>query len=226
MRVMLKAVIFDLDGVLIDSVPAAQQAREEIFGARGVDMNLVEDPHNEQHKGSSLSSVIAAAQLSFPDAALNFDELATEQTALVYQHLKEARVAADPKLLELLINLRESAIACAIATSGLRKSVERKLNLLRIRQYFSIIVTADDVALHKPDPEAYERAISLLGVDAGECVVIEDSVVGAKAACLAGAKVVGFHKYNDHDGTMPYANSDVQDWDQVTLSTLQELASV
>jgi release factor glutamine methyltransferase len=215
------AVIFDVDGVLIDSVAAAYRVRARLLAKRGVDMAQVPDPHHEDHKGSSLKGLLAAVK---QHAGVTIDEASfgKEMVAGLYDELKGSQ--PDPALIALLDELKQHSIPCAVASSGRREGVLNKLDILGITDYFAAIVTADDVTKHKPDPEIYVLAAKRLRLDAQQCVVIEDSVAGAAAGRAAGCSVIGFTKYNDDKGGLAEVNLTVDNWSQLSYASLTHTA--
>ncbi len=105
----------------------------------------------------------------------------------------------------------------------MRRSVEGKLALLKLQDSFDAIVTGDDVSNHKPAPDIYLKAASLLGVDPNDCIVIEDNEIGVEAARNAGARVVGFGKYNENPQASFGADIHVADWPELSYKMLEKL---
>jgi putative hydrolase of the HAD superfamily len=122
----------------------------------------------------------------------------------------------------LLMELRASNIPMAITTSSQRNWILPSIQSHGIKEFFSTIVTLDDVTKAKPDPEPYLLTAQKLGVDPASCLVIEDSVHGVKAAKAAGMTCIGF-AYRDNANELHEADVCVKHFDEVTLEFLQTL---
>jgi HAD superfamily hydrolase (TIGR01509 family) len=221
---MIKAVIFDMDGVLIDTATAGRQVRKNILAGYGVDLDTVVDPQGEAHRASSLKTLLAAVAEQH-GTHIDFDEFAEQGIAQLDQDLQARGVTADPALVTFLEALQQHSIACAIVSSGLRQGVNSKLRILGIEQYFKFIVTGSDVAEHKPHPEGYLHAMAKLGVPPQECVVFEDSLTGGLAALAAKCQVVGFVQYNLTQEALPGTLATVKSWSDIDYEKLMRLGS-
>ncbi|HSX32586.1 MAG TPA: HAD family phosphatase [Candidatus Saccharimonadales bacterium] len=219
---MIEAVIFDLDGVLIDSVPAARRMRTKVLADYGVDLQAIPDPMNEQHRGSSAKDLLAAVK-KHTGMHIDLETYGQRGVQLIEEDLLASGASADPELLTFLRDLKDHGVPLAIASSGLRPTVLMKLKLLNIADYFKIVVTANEATKHKPDPEAYERAATGLGVVTSNCIAFEDSTAGATSAVAAGCKVIGFTKYNPTQEALPGTVLNIQDWAAINYEKLQQV---
>lgn len=220
---MVEAVIFDMDGVLIDSVASVYRVKTKILNDDyGIDITSVPDPHNEAHKGGSLTTLIKAV---YDNKGIQIDEneLTGKVVAGVYDDLKENYVTANPDLLDFLNDLKKHNIPVAIATSAARISTDNKLRILGLSDFFDAIITTDDIQDHKPHPEAYLAAIQRLGVSAPKCIVFEDSTAGIQAGNAAGAVVIGVTKYNDDKTTLANTALTIDDWRDISFNRLNRL---
>jgi HAD superfamily hydrolase (TIGR01509 family) len=220
---MLQAVIFDMDGVLIDSVASADYARTRLLAERGIDIRTVPDPQGEAHKGSSLRTFLDAVERHH-GVAIDREQFAREAIGMITRHLEERGVQADPALIALLGELRRKNVPLAITTSGLRESVENKLRIIGVKEYFPLIVTGSDVTAHKPDPASYLYTIEQLGVNPGHSIVFEDSSAGIQAAVAAGAKVIGFTGYNANKSALPGTVATIDSWHEISYDKLIRIA--
>jgi HAD superfamily hydrolase (TIGR01509 family) len=179
---MLAGIIFDFDGVIIDSHPVHMQAWKTLFGAMG---KAVGD--------EELSFVVEGAKRE--EILRRFlGDLTAEQIELYgaeKERLYQAR-ASELKLVcgvtEFLGQVKEAGVPIAVATSGSRNRVERTLKMFGLLSGFHAIVTAEDVASGKPDPAIFHLAASRLRVAADQILVCEDAVAGVAAAKAAGMK--------------------------------------
>lgn len=192
---MIKAVLFDMDGVLIDSVEIGFQARKKLLAWYDVDLSKVPDPQGEGHRAASLKTLLASVKNHSGDH-IDHDEFARVLRGHMRENLEEHGVSADPGLIRFLEELKQYNVTCAIVSSGLREGLDTKLDVLCIRQYFSVIVTGSEVQEHKPHPEPYLYALKKLDLSPKDCVIFEDSLTGIQAGLAAGCRVIGFTQYN------------------------------
>ncbi len=170
------AVLFDLDGTLVDSTPAVIRAWSRLAGEFGFDAAAVQENHGMTAL-NLLRQVLAPHQVSAAHARITHLE-ATDT----------AGVAALPGSAELLSELPASAKA--IVTSGGRAVALARMKAGALSPV-DVVVTADDVTKGKPDPQPYLVAAQRLGVAPSRCLVVEDAPAGVTAARLAGCTVIG-----------------------------------
>ena len=182
---MLKGIIFDMDGVVVDSHPSHLKVWREFLCSAG---KSVTDAELEFVRDGRKKEEI----LRYFFGGLTDDEVRA------YGQEKERLFAGEvqslktiPGVQELLIELHGAAVPVALASNGSAGRVHRILDVLRLRVYFAAVVTANDVALGKPDPEIFHKAAEKLQVQPFESVVFEDSVSGVRAAKAAGMKCLG-----------------------------------
>lgn len=180
-----KAVLWDMDGTLIDSEPhwlkSERQLAERLGGSWSEEDGL-------EMVGLSLteSTKLFAEKLGVD---VPHDELLTELTDSVSKSL-EQEIIWRPGARKLLQTLRRRGVKTALVTMSLRHMALQVVDAIPFKA-FDIIVAGDDVVYGKPHPEPYLKAASLLGVEPGECVAFEDSISGLLSAESAGTKAVG-----------------------------------
>jgi HAD superfamily hydrolase (TIGR01509 family) len=181
-----RSVVFDLDGLMIDTEPVFAEAARRLLACRG----LASAPAVIR----SMMGMPArdALELFRTHHALpeTIAELASESSRLFYEVLGEEPVPLLPGVLELLDRLESRGIPRAIATSSSVRYVERILAPHRLLRRFAHVLTCDDVSQGKPSPEIYEKTALRLGHAAAQMVVLEDSPNGVRAAKAAGARCV------------------------------------
>lgn len=178
------AVLWDLDGTLVDTEPAWIAAEQELCAKFGIDWT---DDDGAAMVGSALPN--AAAYLRGRGVALDDDELIGFLIDRVLETI-DGRVPWQPGSRELLVALRDAGVPCALVTMSYRDMADRILAGAP-EGVFGAVVAGDEVSQGKPHPEAYLRGAELLGVDVRKCVAFEDSPTGLAAAEAAGARVVG-----------------------------------
>lgn len=179
------AIIFDLDGTLLDSEAAAMRAGTLAFQDLGV---TVDEAFMHGMIGKDYATGARIIKARFGD--LDTDRLNTQWMA----HSKRLRardgVALKPGAVELLAHLMDSGLPMALATSSHHQSAHDKLRMSDLARYFPTVVTRDSVQNGKPAPDPYLLAAKLLGLAPADCLAFEDSDTGAAAAYAAGMQVV------------------------------------
>ncbi|TCL05150.1 HAD family hydrolase [Sodalis ligni] len=179
----IAAVLFDMDGVLIDSRAVIEQGWREaaqMYGRRITPEDIVKHIH-----GQPGPHTIRAL----------FQDLPLSDQAKVQAHIIHVENTADcepiPGVAQLIASLGSAGIPVGIVTSGWRLKIDRVIALLQAEPYISVIVERDDVARGKPHPDPYLLAAERLGIPASRTVVFEDAKSGVTSAVAAGAYCVG-----------------------------------
>ena len=183
---MIRAIIFDFDGTVIDTETAWYIAFRDAYKEHGVDSTL------EMYSlciGTSLQAFnpyeYLVVNLHLPIDLDSFRQSVHERHATLMDAEK-----MRPGIMDYLNSARAKRLKIALASSSKLDWVEKFLEKLQIREYFDCIRTANDVEHVKPDPELYLQTLQCLGVTADEAIAIEDSPNGAKAAVAAGVHCV------------------------------------
>lgn len=181
------AVIFDNDGLLLDTESVWSWAEERLFARRGREFTLA---HKRQLVGTSAQAAgeILSRQLDEPNRAV---ELVAELDDLVIDQL-EAGVEPMPGARELLAELRSRGVPTGLVSNSPPRFIARALELVGLSEEFDAVVSAHEMAAPKPAPDAYLAACAQLGVAADrEVIVLEDSPTGVAAGLAAGLTVIG-----------------------------------
>lgn len=177
------AVVFDLDGVLVDSYDPHRWSWERLADETGV--RFTEDDFAASF-GQTSREVIARHWGATVDSSRN-RELDDRKEALYRERLRAPFPAIDGAA-ELIDALRADGVPLAVGSSAPPENVDLTLALLGRRDAFAVVVTGRDVARGKPDPAIYDACSARLGIAAGRCVVVEDAPVGVAAARAAGMR--------------------------------------
>ena len=178
------AVLWDLDGTIADTEPAWIAAETAIARRHGHSWSTEQ---GLQMVGNPIlrSAQMMREQLALPMTA---EAIAQEMNERVQDTIVKT-VVWRPGARELLRQLSVHRVPCALVTMSYRPLVDTLVSLLPDRT-FAATVAGDEVTRGKPDPEAYLLAAQLLGVPAADCVAIEDSPTGVKAAAAAGCRAI------------------------------------
>ncbi len=177
------AVLFDMDGVLIDSRAVIEQAWRE--AAQMYERQITEEEILKHIHGQPGPHTIRAL----------FHDLPLSDQAKVQAHIIHVENTADcepiPGVAQLIASLGAAGISIGVVTSGWRLKIDRVIALLHAQSYVSVIVERDDVAHGKPYPDPYLLAAERLGIPASKTIVFEDAKSGVTSAVAAGAYCVG-----------------------------------
>ena len=178
-----KQVVFDLDGVMVDSEPVHERANAEYLRRFGVgpDQELLDDMMGRRVR--ELTDVVAERLGLDPERAFADREA-------IFWRLLDQGLEPMPGLHAAIERLAGAGLPMAVASSGTRAYVEHVLERLRLRAAFAAVVSGEDVRHGKPDPEIYLLAAERLQADPGDCVAIEDTTHGIAAARGAGMRAV------------------------------------
>lgn len=187
-------VIWDMDGVLLDSEPIYFQAENEIVSRYGKDIRTIVS--QLLGRTATAAAQITVEQLQLP---ITPTEYLNERNAILLDKMKSVKLL--PGVDHTVRHLKSHGVRCAIATSSPR-------NLLQAKRHgkedffalFDAIVCGDDVRNGKPDPEIFLKAAGAIDAQPSNCVVFEDAPAGLRAARLAGMKAVA----------LPNAHVDIQ----------------
>jgi beta-phosphoglucomutase len=182
----MRAVIFDMDGVLTDSEPLICAAAMEMFREKGV---VVQASDFHPFVGAGENRYIGGVAEKYA-VALDIVQ-AKARTYEIYLAMVPARLEAFPGAVALVQQCRAAGRPCAVASSADRIKIEANLNKIGLPpSTWQAIVTAEDVERRKPAPDLFLKAASYLGVSPEQCTVVEDAVNGIAAAKAAGMRCV------------------------------------
>jgi beta-phosphoglucomutase len=175
------AVIFDMDGVLIDSMPLHAQAWLEVLGQEGIRIRR-EDVYEREGEAGAASLSYFFKINGLDPAPEHLQELVRRKETLYKQR---AVPEVFPGVFELLASLKNAGKRMAIVTGTARHELEVTLPK-PLLAFFETVVTGDEVRRGKPDPEPYLTALSKLGISAANALVVENAPLGVRAAKAAG----------------------------------------
>ena len=186
----IKAVIFDHDGTLVDSEPVHLRCWGRVLAPYGCTLTTAEYNRNL----SGMPSIASANWLADKfNLDRNPDALLSAKQKLLEEFLTSDAYPLMPGITELLEYLSHKELPLGVASGADRLQVQSSLDAHEFNRYFSAVATKNDVANNKPAPDVFLHAAQLLGIAPQECVAIEDSDTGERAACAAGMYCLRLH---------------------------------
>ena len=216
---MLKAVIFDMDGVIVDSEPA----HEEVCKRRFKELNInVTDEEYSTFVGVSNKDMWTRLKENY-GLKETVEELISIHLKAIMDDFRERDEKPIPGVERLLENLKAEGIKIALASSSPMENIELVLEKFGIGDYFESVISGENLERGKPAPDIFLKSAEKLGVNPENCVVIEDSHNGVKAAKAAGMKCVGFKNINSGNQDLSMADIIVYSMEDVNIEHLKGL---
>jgi beta-phosphoglucomutase len=225
---MLRAVIFDFNGIIVDDEPIHFELFKKVLGEEGI--VLTEEAYYARYLGFDDRGAFSFGYREH-NRALSHEKLAEliERKAIYYQEAIRNHVAIFPGVKSLVADLAQS-LPLAVASGALRNEIEIILKTAGLIDYFKTIVSAEDVERGKPEPDIFLQTLASLNAQngnpiyAGECVVIEDSKEGIRGARRAGMKCLAVT--NSHPvELLSDATAVVKSLEDVKLNFLQNMCA-
>lgn len=201
MKDRFDAILFDNDGVLVDTEPLFLQATQELLAT--VDVQLRAEDYHEisMRRGGTVFDLASAKGVSDEEILGLRAQRAIRYSELIAQGVRVLDGVVET--LEALANLRRTAIV----TSSDREHFDEIHAQTGLVRYFEFVLTQGDYAHHKPHPEPYQRAARRMGVDPARCLVIEDTERGLISATRAGMECVVIPNALSHAGDFTKAHT-------------------
>lgn len=187
---MIRAVIFDMDGVLIDSEPVYAGWLESFLR-----IHHVEVPHTELRRVAGISSQDFKKKLQswWNDGRKPF--MSGEEIDKMFEKYCDGFPLSFKEIMEshaneVMVWLKEAGCKVAVASSSPMDDIKKVLSETGLYKYVDVKVSGEMFSNSKPDPQIYQFTVSQLGLSAGECIAVEDSTYGIQAAVRAGIQVI------------------------------------
>ena len=213
----LEAVLFDMDGVIIDSEPLWSEAESQLLARR----KLRYSPELKSVLMGRNSRESVGLLIEYYNLSERVDDILAERNQLIERLFKE-QLKPVPHAVNIVRSVRESGIKTALASSSPKPLIELAIEELKIAGLFDVILSSDQVERGKPAPDIYLRAAGDLGVSAHKCLVVEDAPSGVAAAKAAGMRCLAIST-NVSELELAAADLVVNSFSEIGLSTLQEI---
>lgn len=181
----VRALVFDMDGVIVDSEPLHLIAYQEFFSEYEIEYTA---EHNQEFLGTK--DVWMAGVLIERHELPHTPETMVKAKEEILLRLIREQAVARPGLFEILTQAKSAGLPMSIASSATLPTIHLVVEVLKIREYFDALTSGDEVAHGKPSPDVFLLAAKRLGAEPSHCVVIEDTLNGIKAAKAAGMHCV------------------------------------
>lgn len=182
----IEAVIFDLDGTLVDSEPVYLEADKQVFSKYGINVDM-----NFKKKYVGLASRIMLEELrNLYNLSESVDELVAQKNAC-YLKLAKTKTIVFAEMRKLVKLLKENSYPLAVASGSSKEVIDATLEIAGLRQYFDVTLSSTQVSSGKPAPDVFLAAAKMLKVSPEKCLVVEDSRYGVEAAKHAQMYCIG-----------------------------------
>ena len=215
----MKAVIYDMDGTMVDNMMVHHEAWQRKLKACGLDLSMKEVMEKVHGVNEEILERLFGDKYS-PEERRQISWEKEEE----YREIFADRLALIDGLQTFMDELKTSNIPQAVASAAPPENVDFVLDKLSIRGYFSSILHSRDVTHGKPHPEIYLKSSSLMGFKPKECLVFEDSPTGAKSASAAGCPIMVVttthlpKEFDDIKGIVGF----IDDFQQINTKSLQD----
>lgn len=200
---MKKLIIFDMDGVLLDSEKLYMDMNRILFKKLGADVSITE---HQTFVGISATKMWTYIKNKF-NLTQSVDELIELEKELKYTTLIETNLVPAFGVIDFLECLKRKKHTITIASSGLKKNIDLILHKLDIEKYFDFVVCGEQVKKGKPEPDIFLKVADHYGKQTADCIVIEDSANGVLAAKAANMFCIGY--YNPGSGNQDLTKADI-----------------
>ena len=188
---MIKGVIFDMDGTIVDSLPYHHEAWRIFF-----EENKVEDFSEKlkKYKGGGTLDLMKAVYGNI----YSIDELKkmSDDKEIIFRKIYKGNIKPIEGFLEFISELKSKNILVGLASNAIRKNVTLTLNELDVYDLFDSVICGDEVSFGKPNPEMFDKTVIGFNLKKDDCIIFEDSIEGVEGAVNAGINVIGVTSSN------------------------------
>jgi beta-phosphoglucomutase family hydrolase len=216
---MFESMIFDMDGVIIDSEPIHYEINKVIFK----DLQITLDDE-EYRKFIGVTNTYMWTYLKEKYSLKHtLEELLENHYIKNLEYLKTCEDKPIPGITKLLEGLKKEGITIALASSSPMEFIETILKLFNIRNYFKVVISGENIRRSKPEPDIFLAAAEALGTLPENCVVLEDAMHGVRAAKAAAMKCIGYQNPNSWDQNLSEADMVIDNLEDLSQDQIRGL---
>lgn len=213
----MKGIIFDMDGVIIDSEPLHRKLEMELIEELGGEITI------EEH-----STFIGTTDYYMWNTLK--DRFNIEKPLDEIIHMKRKRFIENIHLVHLVDNFQEfieslqgNGYVMGLASSNNRKAVDTVIDMFKLNKYLKVAVSGEDVVHGKPNPEIFLKTAEKMDIEPSSCLVIEDAKNGVIAAKAAGMKCIGLKNPGSGEQDLSQADLIISNFNELSLDTMKKL---
>ena len=181
-----KALIFDMDGTIVDNIPYHNRARLFFLEKYGIKFHP-----SETEVILNLSTKVIVRNYFGNNLSSQEIKALDGEKQLIYRNLYKGNIKEIDGFKQLLVTAKDKGLKIALSTMGCYENIDLVLNSLKVNSYFDVIVSGKEITNGKPHPEIYTRTLSLLNINPEEAIVFEDTQSGVLSARQTGIEVIG-----------------------------------
>lgn len=215
---MLKAIVFDMDGVIVDSEPLHKKVQEAILARYGIEPT---EEELQSYIGLGIKPLLEKHIQKYR-LPVSLEELHLLYLETLFRIFTNGELKPIPGAIELIQQGKNAGLKLGIASSSPLKLIQLILNRLQMLTHFDTIVSGDQVQKGKPDPEIFLESAKRLQCEPSECVAIEDSTNGILSAKKAHMKCVAFKSPNTKGQRLDVADWVVEDLREISVEKLKK----
>lgn len=217
---MKGCVIFDMDGVIIDSEPIHQKCERKMFQILGI--NVSEDEHNA-FMGTTDETWWSWLENKY-ELPIKIPEVIQLKKKLYMEYLRqETHIKPIPHVSELIADLYKNNFLLALASSSPHEQIDYILSCFKLENFFRLIISGEDVEKGKPNPEIFLRVSEIIRIPPESCIVIEDSYNGVSAAKSANMKCIGYINPNSGNQDLNKADILISSFNELSIDVIYNL---
>lgn len=220
---MINTVIFDMDGVIVDTEPVHKYAFFKHFKQIGLEISNKE---YDTFRGLSTKNLYQKIKDKY-NLKQGVEELVQQKRNIFNQAFEEKKdLDLLPGMRNLIENLYKEKFQLILATSSARVTLTKVFNRFKLFPYFSHIVSGEDFPKSKPDPAIFLKAVELSKKTKQNCIIIEDSTNGVLAANAAGVFCIGYSNERSGDQDLKNANMIIHHFNELTPQIIKYLQGI
>ena len=211
---MIKAIIFDMDGTLVDTEPFNTEIERHQFALNKI---VISEENHQKYLG-------VASDAMWKEIAEQYNLQMPVKELIEQNHIESIRyftgieeIPVMPGLVELLEKLQAKKYPMAVASSSTPEIIDLIMNKTDLKKYFQVIVSAEQAGKSKPEPDVFLLAAKKLGIKPANCLVVEDSSNGIKAAQAAGMTCVAYQGLDADPQNQKDADAIIRNYSQLGM---------